>query len=359
MRGTSSRQQSLLAPSIESLVPARHPIRRVKEVADAVLRELSPEFDALYRHGGRPSIPPERLLKAMVAICLFSVRSERQFCEQLGYNMLFRWFLDMEDMGEAPFDPTSFTHNRDRLLTHEVAHRFLVRVVEYARGQNLASDEHFSVDGTMIEAWASMKSFRPKDDDSDDNNGFGDFKGTKRSNETHESKTDPDARLVRKGKGREAKLAYTGNILMENRNGLVVDTDLAKGTGTAERDGALRMLLRLPKAGRRRRVTVGADKAYDTKDFIEKCRENRITPHVARNITTRRDTGLDERTTRHPGYSMSQRARMLIEKVFGWEKSVGGMRRSRCRGAEKTSTLFTFAAVAYDLLRIARLQPEG
>lgn len=357
MRGTSSRQRSLLAPSIDTLVPARHPIRRVKDLADSALRELSPEFDALYKHGGRPSIPPERLLKAMVAICLFSVRSERQFCEQLGYNMLFRWFLDMEDMNEEPFNPTTFTHNRDRLLTQEVAQRFLGRIVEHARSQNLVSDEHFSVDGTMIEAWASMKSFRPKDDDSDDNNGFGDFKGTKRSNETHESKTDPDARLVRKGKGREAKLAYTGNLLTENRNGLVVDTDLAIATGTAEREGALRMLERLPK--QRRRVTVGADKAYDTKGFVEKCRENLVTPHVARNATTHRDSNLDGRTTRHPGYSMSQRARMLIEKVFGWEKTVGGMRRSRCRGAARTGALFTFAACAFDLLRLARLQPVG
>lgn len=343
--------------SMEGLIPQRHPIREVKRIADAVLKELSPRLDQLYAQEGRPSIPPERLLKAMVAIALFSVRSERMFCEQLGYNMMFRWFLDM-DMVERPFDPTTFTHNRDRLLNQDVAREFLLRIVDYARKHRLASDEHFSVDGTLIEAWASMKSFRPKDDDSGDNNGFGDFKGTKRSNDTHESKTDPDAKLFRKGRGRESKLSYVGNVLMENRNGLVVDVDLAKATGTAERDGALTMLRRLPKrtSAKPRRITLGGDKAFDTADFVRGCRELRVTPHVAQNITTHRGSRIDARSTRHVGYSMSQRARMLIEKVFGWGKTAGGIRRSRFRGQARTSALFTFAAAAYDLLRIARMQ---
>lgn len=347
--------------SIESLVPERHPIRAVKRVTDEVLKDLSPLFDALYADVGRPSIPPERLLKAVVLMALFSVRSERMLCEQLRYNMLFRWFLDM-DLIEVPFDATGFTHNRDRLLNQEVAREFLQRIVAHAKAQDLASNEHFSVDGTLIEAWASMKSFRPKDDDSDDNNGFGDFKGTKRSNDTHESKTDPEAKLLRKGRGRESKLCYVGNVLMENRNGLIIDTELVTASGFAERVGALAMLRRLrarAAAAMPRRVTVGFDKAYDVRDFIRQCRELRVTPHVARNITTRRRSGIDGRSIRHPGYSASQRCRMLIEKIFGWGKTIGGMRRSRFRGRARTDAAFTFQAAAYDLMRIARLELAG
>lgn len=359
MRGTQPKQPSMLAlVSIESLVPERHPIRAVKQVADKVLKDLSPLFDRLYAKEGRPSVPPERLLKAVVLMALFSVRSERMFCEQLRYNMLFRWFLDM-DMVEQPFDATTFTHNRDRLLNQEVAREFLQHIVAHAKEKDLASSEHFSVDGTLIEAWASMKSFRPKDDDSDDNNGFGDFKGTKRSNDTHESKTDPDAKLLKKGAGREAKLCFVGNVLMENRHGLIMDTQLETASGTAERDGALAMLRRLRAATTAktpRRVTVSGDKAYDTKDFIRQCRELRVTPHVAQNITSHRGSGIDGRSTRHPGYAMSQRARMLIEKIFGWGKTIGGMRRTRFRGKDRTSAAFTFTAAAYDLLRVARLE---
>lgn len=359
MRGTQPKQPSMLAlVSIESLVPERHPIRAVKRVADEVLRDLSPLFDALYADVGRPSIPPERLLKAVVLMALFSVRSERMLCEQLRYNMLFRWFLDM-DLIEVPFDATGFTHNRDRLLNQKVAREFLQRIVAHAQEKDLASSEHFSVDGTLIEAWASMKSFRPKDDDSGDNNGFGDFKGTKRSNDTHESKTDPDAKLFRKGRGRESKLCYVGNVLMENRNGLIIDTELEMASGLAERVGALAMLRRLRErvaSAMPRRVTVGCDKAYDVRDFIQQCRSLRVTPHVAQNITARRGSGIDGRSTRHAGYSASQRCRMLIEKIFGWEKTVGGMRRSRFRGRARTDASFTFTAAAYDLMRIARLE---
>lgn len=343
--------------SVEQWVPARHPLRRLKPQVDRLLAELSPLFDEMYATVGRPSVPPEHLLKAMVLMALFSVRSERQFCEQLGYNLLFRWFLDM-DMTDVPFDPTVFTHNRDRLLTHDVATIFLQGTVALASERDLMSDDHFSVDGSLIEAWASMKSFRPKDDDSDDNNGFADFKGTKRSNDTHESKTDPESRLFRKGRGKEAKLAYMGHVLMENRNGLVADFVVTEANGTAERDAGFAMAKRTQKRRRRRhRMTLGADKNYDTRAFVRQCRDSQITPHVAQFQHARRSSAIDGRTTRYPGYAVSQTARMLIEKIFGWMKTIGGFRRSRYRGRRKTAFAGTIVAATYNLLRITKLQP--
>lgn len=315
--------------SIESMVPADHPLRRLKLQADEVLRRMTADFDSMYAEGGRPSVPPERLLKSMMRMALYSVRSERMFCEQLRYNMLFRWFLNL-DLMEPVFDATTFTKNRDRLMSHDTAGWFLREVVEHARSAHLLISEHFSVDGTLIESWASMESFRRKDDDGDDNNGFGTFKGEKRSNETHESKTDPEAKLIRKGRGREAKLAYKGHALMENRNGLVVGFTITEANGYAERAAALELLKaeRERRPGKKgRRITVGADRGYAARNFVEGCRSLRITPHVAEYDNGKRQR-LDSRTKNHPGYALSARARLRIEKVFGWMKGVGGLRRS-------------------------------
>jgi transposase len=355
MRGKSDPQPSMLAlVSVESLVPQRHPLRTIKPLVDDILRELSPEFDAMYSADGRPSVPPERLLKSMVLMALFSVRSERLFCEQLAYNMLFRWFLDM-DLTDEVFVPTVFTKNRDRLMNHEVAERFLGATVEVARERGLLSSEHFSVDGTLIEAWASMKSFRPKDDDDSDNNGFGDFKGKKRSNETHESKTDPEAKLYRKGRGKEAKMAFMGHALMENRNGLVVDFEVTEANGYAERRAATRMLKRhrkrLGRTGSNRHGTVGADAGYDARDFVEECRELGFTPHVAQ----KKHSAIDGRTTRHAGYQVSAKKRRLVEAIFGWTKAPGRLRRTRYRGRAKTAFAAVLHAAAFNLIRISHL----
>lgn len=353
--------------SVESRVPADHPLRQVKPLADEALRRLGPVFDEMYSSNGRPSVPPERLLKALLLMSLYSVRSERQFCEQLAYNMLFIWFLDM-DLSESAFVASTFSKNRDRLLEHDVPRRFFDAVVEVADERSLLSNQHFSADGTLVEAWASMKSFRPKGEKPADTNDWADFHGTKRSNDTHESVTDPEARLIRKGRGKEAKLAYTAHALMENRNGLVVDVELTQATGTAERDAAIEMVDRRQnkrakkrqKAARkknrgRRRITLAADKAYDTKDFVRRCRERRVTPHVAQFKHRRRRSAIDGRTTRHAGYAMSQRARWLIEKVFGWMKEIGGIRRTRFRGRQRTEAATLFVASAFNLLRISRL----
>jgi len=377
MRGTTKQQPSLLAlVSIESLVPEQHPLRRVKPLADRVLRDLSPVFDEMYAADGRPSVPPEQLLKATLLMALYSVRSERLFCEQLAYNMLFRWFLDL-DMTSKPFDASTFSKNRERMLEHDVAARFFHAVVELAREQGLLSSEHFSVDGTLIQAWGSTKSFRPKGEEASDSNGFGDFRGTKRSNETHESATDPDARLYRKGRGQEAKLSYVAHAMMENRNGMVVDFDLSEASGRAEREAGVQFVDRererrekrerkarkkQKQAQRRRskkgrRMTLAADKAYDTRDFVRACRERRVTPHVAQFQYEGRRSAIDRRTTSRPSYRMSQRARLLIEKVFGWIKGVGGFRRSRFRGRDRTRSAALFVAAAFNLLRLTNLQP--
>lgn len=375
MRGKTDPQPSMLAlVSLESLVPSDHPLRRIKPVTDRVLADLSPLFDEMYADSGRPSVPPEQLLKSTLLMALHSVRSERHFCEQLGYNMLFRWFLDME-MTTSPFDHSTFSKNRERLLEHDVARHFFDGVVAYARDHQLFSNDHFAVDGTMIEAWGSAKSFRPKDDNGGDNNGFADFKGTKRRNDTHESKTDPESRLWRKGRGREAKLSYMGHALMENRNGLLVDFDVSEASGTAERDAAVELVdaerkrrakkqrkakKKQQQAQRRRnkkgrRMTLAADKGYDTRGFVRACRERQVTPHVAQYQHARRRSAIDGRTTHHPGYRVSQRARLLIEKIFGWMKTIGGFRRSRFRGRQRTRAAGLMVAAAYDLVRIANL----
>lgn len=363
--------------SLESLVPAEHPLRQIKPMADAALRELNPVFDAMYAEGGRSSVPPERLLKGSLLMAFFSVRSERQLCEQLSYNMLFRWFLDM-DMVEKPFDHSVFSHNRERLIEHEVARRFFETVVEFARSGGWLSSDHFSVDGTLIEAWGSTKSFRPKGEEGSDNNGFADFKGQKRSNETHESTTDPEARLFRKGRGREAKLSHMAHALMENRNGLLVDLEVSEANGFAEREAAITMVDRERKrrakrkrkaskkqkqaqrrrAKKGRRMTVAADKGYDTRDFVRDCRDRQVTPHVAQNQHAHRRSAVDARTTRHPGYRVSAVARRLIEKIFGWMKTIGGFRRSRFRGRRRTADAALLVGTAFNLVRLAKLQPS-
>ena len=346
---------ALMSP--EEMVPKDHPVRRIKKLADDALKDLSPTFDAMYASEGRPSIPPETLLKSMLLIALYSVRSERQFCERLRYDLLFKWFLDM-NMIDEPFDASSFSRNRDRLLEHEVAHRFLQAVVANAKKARLMSADHFSVDGTLIEAWASMKSFRPKDEDDDDKgdgNGWGDFRGTKRSNDTHESKTDPEAKIMRKGKGREAKLSFVENVLMENRHGLVVDVKVTEARGDAETAAAIDLVVNaLPTSNQ---ITLGADKAYDTRGFIGAARFFGVTPHVAQNEHARRSSAIDARTTRHEGYAVSQKIRRRIESIFGWMKTVGGFRRTRFRGVARTQLYAHVVAAAYNLLRMTKLLP--
>ena len=334
--------------SPESRVPRAHPIRDIKRLADQALRRLSPVFDRMYAETGRPSVPPERLLKSLLLIALYSVRSERQYCEQLQYNLLFRWFLEMDLLEEA-FDASTFSRNRERLMKHEVAAHFFAAVREEA--SELMSGEHFSADGTLLEAWASMKSFRPKGEDDGDGNGWGDFRGQKRSNETHESKTDPEAKLMRKGNGREAKLCFMGHALMENRHGLLVDLQVSEANGFAERETALSMLGEHAAA----RATVAADRGYDTKDFVQRCREKQVVPHVAQHQNERRNSAIDGRTTRHIGYELSQRIRMRIESIFGWIKTVGGLRRTRYRGRRRTQLAAYFVGAAYNLLRVAKL----
>jgi transposase len=360
MRGTDSKQATMLSLlSPEKRVPAKHPLRAVKALADAALAELSPTFDAMYSGLGRPSIPPERLLKSSLLMALYTLRSERMFCEQLDYNLLFRWFLDM-NMDEPSFAPTVFTKNRQRLLEHNVASRFFGIIVEQAKAAGLMSDEHFTVDGTLIEAWASLKSFQRKDEKpgdkpppDDPGNPSVDFHDEKRSNETHESKTDPEAKLARKGKGKEAKLAYSQHALMENRNGLLVELQIAPATGTAERDTAIAMLDDyLPGSSR---ITLGGDKGYDTRDFIAKCQARNVTPHVAQNITERRTSAIDSRTTRHKGYAVSQVIRKRVEEIFGWTKTVANFRKTRFRGLERTQLASYLVGAAYNLMRMSRL----
>lgn len=350
MRGRNDSQISVVCLfSLEDAIPVTHPIRRIKRLADEALRDLEAVFSKMYAETGRPSVPPERLLLASVLMALYSVRSERMFCERLHYDLLFRWFLGM-GLDEAPFDPTCFGKNRARLIEHEVAKEFFAAVVELARAEDLVSSEHFSVDGTLIEAWASVKSFRPKDERArKDNNGWADFRGERRSNETHASTTDPQARLWRKGRGREAKLCFMGHSLMENRNGLLVDMRVTVATGNAEREAALEMV-----EAQKLRGTLGADRGYDTADFVDRCRCRGITAHVAQNTSNRR-SAIDGRTTRWPGYAISAVKRRLVEQGFGWMKSVGGLKRSRLRGVAKTQLLAHVAGAAYNLLRIARL----
>jgi transposase len=360
MRGKPNQQASMLSlRTPEERVPRDHPLRGVKELADEALRELSPVFDGMYSKRGRHSIPPERLLKATLLMALHSVRSERLFCEQLDYNLLYRWFLDM-DLEERSFDHSTFSFNRERLLKHEVAEQFFAAVVSQAKERGLTSSEHFSADGTLIDAWASLKSFRPKGEKpkdreppDDPGNPTVNFHGEKRSNETHESMTDPEAKLMRKSNGQTAKLSYSLNGLIENQNGILVELQLEQATGMAERDAAIGMLYRL---GGTSRITLGADKGYDTRDFVADCRHLNVTPHVAQNFGKRRRSAIDARTTSPPGYAVSQRKRKLIEEVWGWMKSVGGMRKSRFIGKARTAMAAFLVAAAYNLLRIAKLQ---
>jgi transposase len=341
--------------SLEARVPTGHPLRPFRAMTNRALGALSGEFSAMYSTIGRPSIAPERLLRALLLQILYSIRSERLLMEQLEYNLLFRWFVGLE-IDDAVWDATVFCKNRDRLLTADIAPRFLAAVVEQARESGLLSDEHFSVDGTLIEAWASMKSFQPKDGSGPSSSGTGrnpevDFRGQERKNDTHASRTDPEARLFRKGKGKESKLCFLGHVLMENRNGLVVDAVTTHATGTAERDAAKQMLEALPGTHRK---TVGGDKNYDTRDFVDDLRGLRVTPHVAQNTTGRR-SAIDGRTTRHPGYAASQRVRKRIEEIFGWGKTVGGMRKTLHRGLERVGWMFVLRTAAYNLVRMRNL----
>ncbi len=342
--------------SPEDRVPQNHPLRPIRTMVDAALSALSPVFDQMYANFGRPSIAPEKLLRALLLQMLYSIRSERMLMEQLEYNLLFRWFVGL-NMDEAVWVPTVYSKNRERLLEGDVAQRFFAQILEQARGNDLLSSEHFSVDGTLIEAWASQKSFQRKDKtdqppSDDPGNPTVDFHGEKRSNQTHESSTDPDARLARKSGGHEAKLAYCGNVMIENRNGLVVDTVLVQCSGTAERDAAMQMVEQVEGTSR---ITVAADKAYDTRDFVRQMREMNATPHVARNEKRTGGSAIDQRTTRHVGYQISQQRRKRIEEVFGWLKTVAMLRKTRHRGLLRVGWVFTFAAAAYNLVRMRNL----
>ena len=351
MRGEDPKQEAMFSyVSPEQRVPKDHPLRPIREMVDTILQEMSPRFARLYPHRGRPSIAPERLLRVLLLQIFYSVRSERLLMEQLHYNLLFRWFVGME-MDEQVWNHAVFSKNRERLLNEQIAQAFFQRVLRQA--QPYLSDEHFTVDGTLIEAWASQKSFRRKDEGerSPGTPREVDFHGEQRSNQTHQSTTDPDARLYKKSKGAEAKLSYLGHVLMENRNGLLVQTMLTQADGTAERDAALLMASKIPGT---RRLTLGADKNYDTRDFVGTAREMKITPHVAQN-TTNRSSAIDGRTTRQAGYEISQQKRKAIEQVFGWGKTVGPIRKAKHRGTDLVGWTFTFTQAAYNLVRMRSL----
>jgi transposase len=356
MRGTDHQQAdmySYLSP--EMRVRPDHPLRAIRAMSDKALSQMSARFDEMYAKTGRPSIPPEKLLRAQLIQMLYTVRSERLLMEEIDYSVLFRWFVGM-NLDEPVWDVTVFTKNRNRLLEGEVAREFLSEVLKQAQEQNLTSDEHFTVDGTLLEACASLKSFQRKDQEQDPPDDPGnpsvDFHGEKRSNETHQSTTDPDAMLARKGNGKEAKLSYNANLLTENRNGLVVNAEVFQANGMAERAAALVMLEQLPGANR---ITVGADKGYDTREFVAECRHLKVTPHVAMNTGRRGGSAIDQRTARHAGYEVSQKKRKRIEECFGWMKDIALMRKMRHRGLEKVGWLFTFAAAAYNLVRMRKL----
>lgn len=360
MRGSQPIQAGMFSyVSPESRVPADHPLRRIKGLTDRALCRLSRDLEAMYSTIGRPSIPPESLLKAQILMALFSIRSDRLFCEALDYNILFRWFLDM-DLDTPPFVHSVFSKNRERLMDQEIAHRFMQEVVGLARSDNLLSDEHFTVDGTLIEAWASMKSFKRRDgSDQGPAGGNGgnptvNFRGERRSNDTHASTTDPEARLARKSKRVGARLCYGGHVLMENRNGICVDVMVNQATGTCEREAALAMIEREQRRGKERMKTIGADKAYCAGPFIHPLRKLGVKPHVARNEFAP-VKGLDRRTTRHEGYACSQRVRKRIEEIFGWFKTIGGLRKTRFKGVKANQALAYVIASAYNLLRIAKI----
>ena len=361
MRGRDDRSEGFFSyVRLEDRVPADHPLRAIKALADEALGGLNKRFEGLYSSMGRPSIPPEMLLRATLLQAFFSVRSERMLMEQINYNLLFRWFVGLP-MDAEVWHPTVFTHNRDRLMEADVAHAFLAALLALPQVKKLLSSEHFSVDGTLIDAWASMKSFRPKDGSGDPpgpgRNGERNFHKEKRSNETHASTTDPDARLYRKADGRESRLCFMGHVLMENRNGLAVGAALTRASGTAEREAALALIDRRQTD---RRITLGADKAYDVTAFVEDLRERKVTPHIAINgavskLGVVRKTAVDARTTRHSGYRISQICRKRIEEVFGWIKAQAGLAKFKVRGRAKAEAVFTFAVAAYNLVRIPRL----
>jgi len=336
-----------------------HPLRAIRAMVDEVLCQLSRRFDSMYACVGRPSIAPEKLLRAQLLQMLYSIRSERLLVEEMDYNLLFRWFVGL-NADEGVWDATTFTKNRDRLLEADVAKEFLARVVALARAKGLTSDEHFTIDGTLLEAWASAKSFQPKDQKEppapdDPGNPTVNFRGEKRSNETHQSKTDPEALLARKGTGEESKLSYSGNLLVENRNGLIVDAEVFQANGTAERDAALVMLEQIPGT---KAVTVGGDKGFDTRDFVKECRHMGVTPHVAQNVGRRGGSAIDSRTTRHAGYAISQRKRKRIEECFGWLKTIALLRKVRYREIYKVRWIFTLACAAYNLVRMRNLAAQ-
>lgn len=363
MRGSDERTGTLFSyVDVESRIRSDHPLRRIREIANAALTALDGDFEALYaRRFGRPSIAPERLLRAMLLQAFYGIRSERQLMERIEFDLLFRWFVGLS-VDEAVWDHSSFSTNRDRLLSGEIAAKFLRAILSQPGVKPLISNDHFSVDGTLIEAWASIKSFRRKDGSDDDRPGPGrnaerDFHKEKRSNATHHSTTDPDARLYKKADGQPARLCYIGHAMMENRNGLAVDGGITQASGTAEREAALAML---DRRTRRRRITLGADKAYDVRQFVEDLRARTVTPHIAINghlskTGKPRATAMDRRTTRHPGYAISQRCRKRIEEVFGWIKGSAGLAKVKLRGQAKVDAAFTLALAAYNLIRLPKL----
>jgi transposase len=354
MRGDDPRHDAMFSYVMpEARVRPDHPLRPIRRMTDAALQQLSPRFDRLYSSTGRPSIPPEQLLRALLLQMLYSIRSERLLMEELDYSVLYRWFVGLS-LDDQVWDATTFTKNRDRLLDGDIADAFFAEVLTAIKAEGLLSDEHFTVDGTLLEAWASQKSFKPKGGagtpPDDPKNPTVNFHGETRRNDTHQSTTDPDARLYKKATGREAKLAYLGHLLTENRHGLIVDTAVTAATGTAERDAAIVMLGELPLTSRR--ITVAADKLYDTRAWVAAVRTMGITPHVAQYRDSRsRHSAIDRRTTRHPGYALSQRKRKLIEQAFGWMKTVGLFRKLRHRGGRLIDWIFTFGAAAYNLVR--------
>jgi transposase len=359
MRGNPDPQLSMLTSlSTEDLIPADHPIRRIRVVVDAVLEDLDGTFDAMYAAGGRRSVPPEVLLKSTVLMAMYSIRSERAFCERLNYDLLFKWFLDMR-IDQAAFDATTFTKNRKRLLEHEVADEFFAAVVRQAKLRRYISSDHFSVDGTLLNAWASHKSFKPKDgppsDRPEGRNAEVQWRGEKRSNDTHASSTDPEARLYRKSSNTAATLCFAGHLLMENRSALIVDAELTTADGYAERATAVEMLARLPATPRRR--TVAGDKGYDTRGFITDVRGLGFTPHIAPHSNGRR-SAIDGRTTRHPGHTVSMRIRKRIEEPFGWIKTIGGGRKLRYIGRQRNRAWFKITAAVYNLIRITALDTQ-
>jgi transposase len=356
MRGTDHDQSTMFSyVSPEARVPADHPLRATREMVNQALERLDRKFRTLYSRTGRPSVPPEKLLRALLLQVFYSIRSERMLMEQLEYNLLFRWFVGLE-MDDPVWDVTVFTKNRNRLLEGEIAEAFFEAVLEQARTAGLLSDEHFTVDGTIIEAWAGQKSFRPKDEDGGSSSGGKraserDFHGERRKNDTHASTTDPEARLLRKGKGKEAKLCFLGHVITENRNGLVVAAETTLATGKAEREASENMMKQVSRA---RRSTLGGDKNYDTREHVKALRALGVTPHVAQNDRNRR-SAIDGRTTHHPGYEVSQRKRKCVEQVFGWGKNVGPIRKSKHRGVKRVGWTFTFTQAAYNLVRMRPL----